>query len=72
MGDKSHNPRREIAEYRNTPADETGRLLLCRYLERRRTELDDLHQALAAQDFELIARIGNNLRGSGSAYELIR
>lgn len=67
-----HNPRREISEYRITPEDETGRRLLCRYLERRRTELDDLRRALAARDFQLIARIGHNLRGSGSAYELGR
>lgn len=72
MEDKGHNQRREVSEYRITPADETGRQLLCRYLERRRTELDDLHQALATRDFQLIARIGHNLRGSGSAYELVR
>ena len=72
MGDTGHNPRREVAEYRITPADETGRRLLCRYLERRRTELDDLRRALATRDFQLIARIGHNLRGSGSAYELVR
>jgi len=72
MGDRSHNPRREVPEYRITPSDETGHRLLCRYLERRRTELDDLRRALAARDFQLIARIGHNLRGSGSAYELVR
>ena len=72
MEDKDQNPRREISEYRITPADETGRRLLCRYLERRRTEIDDLRRALADQDLQLIARIGHNLRGSGSAYELVR
>ncbi|MDH3420950.1 MAG: Hpt domain-containing protein [Gammaproteobacteria bacterium] len=72
MADKAHNPRRDVSEYRITPADEPGRRLLCRYLERRRTELDELRRALAARDFQLIARIGHNLRGSGSAYELVR
>ena len=72
MEDINQHPRREEVEYRITPTDETGRRLLCRYLERRRTELDDLRRALAAEDFQLIARIGHNLRGSGSAYELVR
>ncbi len=72
MEDKDQNSRREALEYRITPADETGRRLLCRYLERRRTEIDDLRRALADQDLQLIARIGHNLRGSGSAYELVR
>jgi len=61
-----------IPQYRVTPRDESGRRLLRRYLDRRRGELAQLREALERSDFELIRRIGHNLRGSGAAYDLIR
>ena len=60
------------AQYRVTPVDESGARLLRRYLERRRGELIELRRAVECGDFQLIGRIGHNLRGSGAAYELVR
>jgi HPt (histidine-containing phosphotransfer) domain-containing protein len=39
-----------------------------RYLARRRAELAKLTALLAASDFERIAILGHNMKGSGAAY----
>lgn len=61
-----------IPPYRITPADEPGRRLLERYLDRRREDVTRLRQALARDEYDLIRRIGHNLHGSGAAYDLVR
>lgn len=72
MDDPDAEAGQGLPQYRIAPADETGGRLLRNYLERRRAELGDLRLALEREDFQLIARIGHNLRGSGAAYQLIR
>ena len=54
------------------PGDAAGRGLLQQYLKRRRGELAQLREALAAANFEQIRRVGHNLLGSGAAYDLPR
>lgn len=61
-----------VPSYFITPEDESGRQLLQRYLARRREELDQLRDALACGDYDLIRRVGHNLRGSGASYGLVR
>ncbi len=51
-------------------ADPFARRLLSQYLERRKTDLGRLREALAAADFSSIERTGHNLFGSGAAYGL--
>ena len=51
-------------------ADPFARRLLSQYLERRKTDLSRLREALAAADFSSIERTGHNLYGSGAAYGL--
>ena len=51
-------------------ADPFARRLLSQYLERRKTDLSRLREALAAADFSSIERTGHNLFGSGAAYGL--
>ena len=55
-----------------TPTDEAERKLLIRYLERKQTDLANIEQAIAQENFEEARRIGHNLAGSGSAYGFVR
>ena len=43
---------------------------MARYLERRGSDIDKLHTALDAGDFEAIRTTGHNLYGSGATYGL--
>ena len=51
-------------------ADPFARGLLTRYLERRKTDIEQLRSALAEKNYAAIERTGHNLFGSGAAYGL--
>ncbi|MBT8082889.1 MAG: Hpt domain-containing protein [Gammaproteobacteria bacterium] len=51
-------------------ADPFARGLLTRYLERRKTDIEQLRNALASKNYATIERTGHNLFGSGAAYGL--
>lgn len=51
-------------------ADPFARKLVGKYLENRKTDVENLTNALAAGDFETIRITGHNLYGSGAAYGL--
>ena len=70
--DNDINSRPGIRPYRVVPSDESGRQLLRRYLDRRDKDLSRMKEALTREDYDLIRRIGHNLRGSGAAYDLVR
>lgn len=53
-------------------ADNKLEALMHNYLERRRIQVRELHEALAANRFDEIEQAGHNLYGSGSAYGLPR
>lgn len=50
-----------------TPDEETADLLPG-YIERRKTELNDLRAAVAAADFARLATVGHNVKGTAGSY----
>ena len=58
---------RELTEREPGTAPEMTELRIG-YLDRRKTELPDLEQALQQGDFTAIRKVGHNLKGTGAAY----
>jgi HPt (histidine-containing phosphotransfer) domain-containing protein len=48
--------------------DDVVKALLPTFLQRRAGDVQRIHDALAVNDFDVIATIGHNLRGNGASY----